>query len=224
MPQGVYVRIKKQIGPNKGKGKAAAWLHAHVGHAGTGCLIWPFAIDDKGYGMLGHNGGHYKAHRFMCIFVRGEPPSRLHEAAHSCGNGNKGCVHPRHVSWKTGSQNQLDSVLHGTGKKPGGPRRKLTAAMVAKIKTLKGKKTQRAVGAMFGVHAETIGKVWRGHAHARPYADFNRRFPPDVRAAKARRAKQMRDAGSTYDEIAAELDVSRVTARHFVEDATTSHR
>jgi hypothetical protein len=152
-----------QTAPNKGKGKGIALLRAHVGHTGDVCLIWPMARDDKGYGLVGYLGTVYKASRLMCILAHGEPPSPMHEAAHSCGNGALGCYHPQHLSWKTGSENQYDSIAHGTfGRKRGAARFKLTETQVAQIKAMQGKKTQRELGPMYGVSPETIGKIFRG--------------------------------------------------------------
>lgn len=155
--------VMKMAAPNKGQGKGIKILRAHVGHTGDGCLIWPMGRDDKGYGIVGYLGKVYKASRLMCILAHGEPPTPMHEAAHSCGNGHIGCFHPQHVSWKTGSENQHDSIQHGTfGRKPGCARFKLTLAQVAHIRSMKGQKTQRELGAEFGVSSETIGKIFRG--------------------------------------------------------------
>lgn len=165
MPRGIYIRTKpRHPGPNKGNGRGIQFLRQHANDDDGPCLIWPMSRDDKGYGHLGYNGRLWKASRLMCWLVYGPAPSPLHEAAHSCGNGPGGCVHPKHLSWKTGSENQRDSIRHGTfwRRGPGRPRFKLTPEQVAEINRLRGKKTQREIGAMFGVSGETIGKIFRG--------------------------------------------------------------
>lgn len=94
-------------------GATVEWLAAQVGHDGEGCLTWPFSRNPKGYGQTWWNGQPAIASRVMCILANGEPPTPEHQAAHSCGNGTKGCVHPRHLSWKTSFANQQDRLRHG---------------------------------------------------------------------------------------------------------------
>ncbi|WP_420136113.1 HNH endonuclease [Sinorhizobium meliloti] len=96
--------------------------------------------------------------------VSGEPPSNDHEAAHSCGN--RECVNPNHLSWKTSSENQLDKIEHGThtrGERH--PLSKLTSSEVSIIKGLIGSLSLREIAARFSVHEGTIrsikiGKSW----------------------------------------------------------------
>ena len=143
-----------------------AWLAANRNYRGKACLIWPFARIN-GYGILGQTVDgkrvtHY-AHRWMCTLVNGPPPSPSHEAAHECGNGVGGCVHPLHVVWKTKSENQLDRAKHGT--KNGGPVGKLTEDKAAAIRLLKDQFTQQQLANMFGVSRSNIsfvqlGKLW----------------------------------------------------------------
>lgn len=135
-----------------GKGKSAAWLMEHVSYRGDGCLIWPFArIRQEGYGMLGFEGKIWRAHRFMCTLVHGEPPTPEHHAAHSCGNGKGGCVHPEHVSWKTVTENQLDRRKHGTSDGAKGNRTILSTKQIAEIRSLNGIINQYDIAKQFGV-------------------------------------------------------------------------
>lgn len=149
--------------PNKkGQGQCIAFIREHVSHAGDDCLIWPFSHNGTGYGRLGYEGVGYYAHRMMCELVHGPAPTEAHEVAHSCGNGNGGCVNPRHLSWKTRSENQLDRKKHGTAKtNSGGSRGKLSASDKMEILALKGKLAQRAIAAQFNVHFETISRIHR---------------------------------------------------------------
>lgn len=146
--------------------RTVAWLVAHADYRGEKCLIWPFARIN-GYGIFGQTVAGkrltFYAHRHMCELVNGRPPSPSHEAAHECGNGVGGCVHPQHVVWKTKSQNQLDRAKHGT--KNQGPVGKLTQAKARQIRALKGKLTQQQRADMFGVSRSNIsfidaGKLW----------------------------------------------------------------
>lgn len=149
-----------QGGHNKGKGDCVMWLRNHAFYDGSNCLIWPFTRNTKGYGYLGFEGKVIRAHRFMCTLFRGLPPSPKHEAAHSCGNGHKGCVNPHHLHWKTRIENERDKLLHGTNAWANRPKRlKLTVAQVAKIRALKGKKSHSYLSKKFGVSENTISDV-----------------------------------------------------------------
>lgn len=88
------------------------WLKAHVGHAGTECLVWPFGRFSNGYGQVYIQGKNCVASREMCILAHGNPPTPSHEAAHRCGNGHLGCVNPQHLRWATAAENQADKLTH----------------------------------------------------------------------------------------------------------------
>lgn len=147
--------------PDRGKGRAKAWLLAHVAYAGDDCLQWPMSRDTHGYGQLGMAGGRVrKAHRVMCEMAHGEPPSPKHEAAHSCGNGHLGCINPKHLLWKTRSENQLDRRRHGSQLgHPYGNKGKLSRTDVLAIRAMRGIKPETELGKMFGVSPTTINKI-----------------------------------------------------------------
>jgi hypothetical protein len=136
------------------------WLLSHKGHKGKECLIWPFSCCTPGYGQCYADGRSQMAHRYMCILVHGEPP-KDHETAHSCGN--RRCVNPRHLSWKTKTDNQLDRNSQGTSKTHIG-RWVLTPKQVAAIRKSKAKSP--VLAARYGVTESNIrliraGKIWR---------------------------------------------------------------
>lgn len=104
---------------NKGRGKTRQWLVDRKDHAGDECLIWPFSRV-RGYGVFGYLGTNHYAHRYMCELVNGPPPLGFRsQAGHDCGNGHEGCVNPRHLSWKTPSENQQDRRAHNTMRRSG---------------------------------------------------------------------------------------------------------
>lgn len=143
------------------------WLKAHVGHCGKACLIWPFGRASEGYAVVPvGNKKVRKAHRVMCELVHGSAPTAKHHAAHQCGKGHLACVHPQHLFWKTPSENGKDQVRHGTARKKGTPRTKLTAAQVRTIRAMRGKKTQQELAAMFGVKDRAIGRIQLGQRRA----------------------------------------------------------
>jgi hypothetical protein len=131
----------------------------------AGCLQWPFARDNDGYGRL-NRGEHGTglAHRVLCEFVNGPAPSPKHHAAHSCGQGHLGCVSGAHLRWATSSQNKADMIGHGTRQQ--GERHssaKLTNADVLQILAARRSRMSRLIlGQTFGVSRQTIGNIWNG--------------------------------------------------------------
>lgn len=89
------------------------WMHENKTCDSDECLTWPFARNKTGYGNVFYDGRYTVASRLMCIFAHGEPIGDF-DAAHSCGNGHLGCVNPKHLSWKTKSENESDKISHGT--------------------------------------------------------------------------------------------------------------
>lgn len=153
----------------KGNGKTIQWIrdHEHYPHKDW-CLMWPFT-KTRGYGTFGYLGKGYYAHRFMCELVHGVPPSEIHQAAHSCGNGHAGCVNPHHLSWKTKSENQLDCREHGTETKhTDGNRGRLTQGIADEIRALKGIQTQWQIAGQYGISESTVSDIWLGRTWARP--------------------------------------------------------
>lgn len=78
------------------------------------CLVWPFSRNNRGYGHLRIDRHNMLASRYICMLFYGPPPTPNHQAAHSCGRGNKGCVNPLHLRWATPKENNDDKKLHGT--------------------------------------------------------------------------------------------------------------
>jgi hypothetical protein len=159
---------------NKGKGQGIAWLKAHVAYQGDDCLPWPLSRDNRvGRGRVGYNGKHLWAHRLMCILAHGEPPTPKHQAAHSCGKGHYGCCNPRHLSWKTNSENQLDRRKNGNMlRNRSGWRGNLSPEQRAEIVALKGKKPQVEIAKQFGVSLGCV-QYWHGIREKRGHANWN---------------------------------------------------
>lgn len=137
------------------------WLKAHVGYQGDDCLTWPLSCDSYGYAQVAVGKAKVrKAYRVMCELAHGDAPTPEHEAAHSCGRGKFGCVSPRHLSWKTRSENQFDSIRHGTHyAMKGNPRRKITAEQASEIRGLQGHLTQVEIGLIYGISHRNVGKI-----------------------------------------------------------------
>lgn len=124
------------------------------------CLKWPFSTFANGYPCVRRSGKTASVISLICEKFHGPAPTPNHEAAHSCGKGHEGCVNPMHLSWKTGEENAADKIKHGTyvcGERQNGA--KLTPAAVVVIRSLRGKKTQKEIGAMFGVKQSTVRDI-----------------------------------------------------------------
>jgi DNA-binding CsgD family transcriptional regulator len=150
--------------PHRSKGKSACqkWLEDHAGYDRDDCLIWPFS-DTRGYGHFKCNGVRFYAHRYMCTLIHGEPPSDKHQASHSCGKGHEKCVHPRHISWKTPSGNQLDRRFHGTTKRNKyGPMGRITIAQAEEMRRLSLHKTQDELAGMFDTSRGNVQFILNG--------------------------------------------------------------
>lgn len=153
--------------PQRGKGAGVDWLRQHVSYEADTCLIFPFYRAPDGYGRVGFMNRSVYPHKLMCEFAHGPKPGIGYEVAHSCGNGSGGCTNPRHLSWKTKSDNRRDSNLHGTGARNlGGNRGRLTPDQVMQIRGLKGKKTQHDIAVMFGISAPSVRAIFTGKMYA----------------------------------------------------------
>lgn len=85
-----------------------------LSYDGEECLIWPYGRNAYGYAVMTADGEKQIVSRYLCERTKGAPPSKRHDAAHSCGKGNLGCVTKRHLSWKTRAGNHADKIEHGT--------------------------------------------------------------------------------------------------------------
>lgn len=147
---------------------AMDWLRAHVSHVGKDCLIWPFYRTSGGYAHVYNGICTSSACRVMCTLAHGEPPTPDHQAAHQCGRGADGCIHPDHLYWATCSENHLDKHLHGT--MPFGeshPGSKLNDLIVREVRRrVASGETQQSVADDIGVSQSMISaihlrKFWR---------------------------------------------------------------
>lgn len=143
------------------KGEARRFFETVVlPYKGSDCLFWPFGLYDDGYAFLRQNS----VSRLVCEHVNGPPPTDKHEAAHSCGNGNRGCVGAAHLTWKTKSENQQDRFAHGTHS--AGERNwscKLTEEQAYEIIAMRNSgMTCSQIAPLFGVSSGTVGGIHRG--------------------------------------------------------------
>lgn len=145
-------------------GEPLRWIADHAAddeNDARECLIWPFSKHSHGYGHVLSGGRRQLAHRVMCEAAHGPPPSDKHEAAHSCGRGPLGCVHPQHLRRATPRENKADSIAHGTwvhGESC--PNSKLTTPEVRAIRArCAAGDMQRDVAKDYGIGSDHISRI-----------------------------------------------------------------
>jgi hypothetical protein len=127
-------------------------------HRSDDCYFWPFGNGARrGYPNITIDGKRKSVHRYVCELVNGPPPTPQHAAAHTCGQGLKGCVSPRHLVWKTYSENEADKLIHGTrarGTRNGTA--KLSEENVYEIRALQGKMPAYRIAERYGVSERAV--------------------------------------------------------------------
>lgn len=100
----------------------------------TGCMDFKFSPNAGGYARISVAPFTLDyAHRVVCRWTHGDPPSDKHEAAHSCGR--RSCVNPTHLRWATRTENMADAIGHGTTMRgERSPVSRLTEAQVHEIR------------------------------------------------------------------------------------------
>lgn len=102
----------------------------------------------------------------MCALTHGAPPSDKHDAAHSCGRGDRGCISPRHLFWKTQSENQSYQIKQG--RKFYGRQGKITFAQAAEIRAIGHSRLLKEIAAQYGISPQRVSGILGGHGFTRP--------------------------------------------------------
>lgn len=149
-----YKRLKRNgdVGSVRrmANGTYQSWLQENARHRGADCLIWPFSRDKHGYGPI----------REMCILAHGQPPTPDHQAAHSCGKGHEGCIHPKHLRWASRVENQADMIEHGNSQRGTVNRNhKLSDDEVRTIRIMADQSTQASIAKLYRVSTSTISAI-----------------------------------------------------------------
>lgn len=146
-------------GPVKTRhGEPQRWIRDHADFEGPDCLIWPFGATSQT--LVRVDGRNYSAQRYMCILAHGAPPSPGLHAAHSCGHGHLGCVHPKHLRWATAVENEADKLIHGTRRMGEDVHlAKLTEPDVLEIRRLRGRMTQVEIASLFNITQVTVSDI-----------------------------------------------------------------
>lgn len=145
-------------------GEPIAWIERQKDYDQDVCLFWPYSRNNKGYGVVQHPRTTV-AHRLMCMIAHGDPPSPSHQAAHTCGKGQDGCMNPRHIRWATAGENQHDRVGHGTSNRGKGA--KLSTADVRTIRRrLERGEQPTVIARAYGVSRITVHDIKAGRSWA----------------------------------------------------------
>lgn len=180
----------------RGRGRNLVWLKERVSHDGDTCLIWPFSKNHQGYGQIGYFGKVKKAHHIMCLLIHGPAPSTRHEAAHNCGKGHLGCVHPKHVEWKTPAENRADTIRHGTNPKK--VTRRLTIDLVEEIRA--SGRSCVDLAKQYRVSIAAIFKIRRGETWVKPRSMLT--------GDQLRKIRELDSAGAKTSEISEAVGLS----------------
>ena len=124
------------------------------------CISWPYGKGMNGYGVVTFEGKSTSASRACAIIHWGKPPSDDMQAAHSCGNGHKGCVNPKHLRWATPLENTQEKHQHGTS--PVGSRHPsaiITESDVVEIRRLWGQVHPAELSRKYGIRPTQVRAV-----------------------------------------------------------------
>lgn len=143
------------------KGEVFSYLMGVViPYDGKDCLLWSYAKNEHGYGIMTINKKLHKVHRLVCEKVNGPPSEGRNEVAHSCGNGHLGCVNPNHLRWASRNENMSDKHGHGTILRGADvPTSKLTSSIVKKIREECKSRMQKDVAEDYGISSSTVSRI-----------------------------------------------------------------
>ena len=169
-----YQRFQRHGDPLKGRtpyGEPLKFLEDAIKQASPdACIIWPYALDKDGYGVLRKDGKNIGAHRLALILFTDISHDHL-EAAHGpCHNPL--CINPLHLRWATRKENNADRKRDGThlaGERH--PNSKLTEPEALKI--LQDQRIQREIAADYGVAQQQISRIKAGRRWAHLTENIN---------------------------------------------------
>lgn len=141
-------------------GEPIAWIRRMVANSRSHeCVVWPFAKDGDGYGMISRSGVMRRASQVVLETVGQPRPTPDHIAAHApsvCHNPS--CVNPDHLRWATHAENASDELIDGTrayGENHGNA--KLTRDDIVSIRA--DSRPPRFIAAEFGCTTATVWSI-----------------------------------------------------------------
>lgn len=201
-------------------GTALAFLMAHWDDDTAECIVWPFATNGHGYGVVRVNGQTRAVHVLACERHHGPRPDGM-EAAHApviCHN--RACFNGRrHVAWATPVENNAHKKLDGTSLEgDAAPWAVLTRAQINEILARYGatpRPTQKELAAEYGVTPSNISAIIRGRSWGGTYIKKRKTIGlTDDQLNEIR--SQYRAGGLSQDQLAAEYGVSQWRISHIV--------
>jgi len=137
---------------------AKSWIDTALAAETDECLIWPYATNRGGYGVVRYEGRTFIVSELVCIKSHGPDETGELDAAHSCNT--RLCGNKRHLSWKTRTDNMADAVEAETwrhGEQINGTI--LREDDVRRIRSMLGTLMHKEIAAMYGVTRETITAI-----------------------------------------------------------------
>lgn len=132
------------------------------------CWIWTGANFGSGrYGAFYFGGKTGGAHIYAYKSFKGDIPVGM-SVCHTCDNPL--CVNPDHLFLGMPKDNTADMLKKGRGRWPRGESHhlaKLNDEQIRTIISLRGKKTQKEVAAIYGVDPSHISRIMSGHKRGR---------------------------------------------------------
>lgn len=123
----------------------------------NGCKIWPYTLNDKGYGKISFKNKTYEVHRVLYRCIHGEIKKGL-VVRHLCNN--KACVNIGHLDLGSAKDNAQDAMKAGTykvGEKHHAA--KLTIEQVQFIRNNEMHIGTSALGRKYNVSHKTIERI-----------------------------------------------------------------
>ncbi|MBW3099279.1 helix-turn-helix domain-containing protein [Pseudohoeflea coraliihabitans] len=140
-----------------------------TGEHGDECVLWPYYRNVDGVARINWRGRATNAHSIVCELAHGPKPTPQHECCHSCGNGNMGCVNPRHLYWGTRSDNVRDAIRHGTAYRfevrtgEDSPSARYSDKQIRAIRAaLKRGEKQIAISKKYGISQSHVSRIKNG--------------------------------------------------------------
>lgn len=129
----------------------------------TGCHLWEWGCDDKGYGRVKFDGKTVLATRLALAVKTGKLPGRHIFACHTCSVPS--CVNPDHLYWGSRAQNASDARRAGrTGRYPKVPANWGTQSRVPRMKSEPQEITPASLSAALDYDPMTGVLTWKHRA------------------------------------------------------------
>jgi hypothetical protein len=153
-------------------GEARAWLEAYIANFHTAedinaCVLWPFAVNSRGYPCISVKGVSQLVTRVVMERVSGAPLSDAELMCHTCDIPR--CVNPWHLYSGDDVTNTADKIERGRqAQGEGNARSRLTADDVRAIRDTATGRYGEIIGfaRRYGVSIYTIKAVLTGESWA----------------------------------------------------------